>query len=139
LDYIAQFTNKFDYVQSECNVADAVSRPIEDASALVNILSPSQELDYLIIALAQHDDSEIERLRVNNDTSLHPVEVLLADHGVHLLCDDSRGNFRPIIPHSLRFSVFKQYHCWSHPGTKTGIRLIGDRFMWPFVRKDIAR
>jgi len=74
LEYIAQFTNNFLCTLGECNVADTVTRPIKDTSpALVNVLSPSQGLDYLYIALAQHDDSEIERLRVDNDTSLHPV------------------------------------------------------------------
>ena len=138
LDYIAQFTNKFDYVKGEFNVADVVSRPTEDPSNVNAILPQQERLDYLAIARAQHSDPEINLLCRTNDTSLQLVEVPLADHDFRLLCDSSRCKLRPIIPSSLRTTVFKHYHHWSHPGTRTSIKLIGDRFVWPGMRKDIA-
>ena len=138
LDYIAQFTNKFDYVKGEFNVADNVSRPTEDPSNVNAVLPKEERLDYLAIARAQYSDPEINLLCRTNDTSLQLVEVPLADHDFRLLCDSSRGKLRPIIPSSLRSTVFKHYHHWSHPGTRTGIKLIGDRFVWPRMRKDIA-
>ena len=138
LGYIAQFTNKFDYVKGEFNVADVVSRPTEDSGNLNAILPQQERPDYLAIARAQYSDPEINLLCRTNDTSLQLVEVPLADHDFRLLCDFSRGKLRPIIPSSLRSTVFKHYHYWSHPGTRTGIKLIGDRFVWPGMRKDIA-
>ena len=95
-------------------------------------------LDYLRLALAQRDDNETQQLRLQNSTSLCLVEVPLADHGISLLCDDSQSRLRPIIPQSLRFAVFQQFHSLSHPGIKTGVKLIGERFVWTGMRKDIA-
>ena len=103
-----------------------------------NVLPTTKGLDYLRLALAQRVDNETQQLRLRNSTSLRLVEVPLADHDISLLCDDSQSRLRPIIPQSLRFAVFQQFHSLSHPGIKTGVKLIGDRFVWTGMRKDIA-
>ena len=103
-----------------------------------NVLPTTKGLGYLRPALAQRVDNETQQLRPQNSTSLRLVEVRLADHGISLLCDDSQSRLRPIIPQSLRFAVFQQFHSLSHLGIKTGVKLIGDRFVWTGMRKDIA-
>ena len=105
---------------------------------MYNVLPTTKGLDYLRLALAQRDDNETQQLRLQNSTSLRLVEVPLADHGISLLCDDSQSRLRPIIPQSLRFAVFQQFHSLSHPGIKTGVKLISERFAWTGMRKDIA-
>ena len=61
-----------------------------------------------------------------------------SNHGISLLCDDLQSRLPPIIPQSLRFATFQQFHSLSHPGNKTGVKLIGDRFVWTSMRKDIV-
>ena len=129
LDYIAQFTNKFEHVKGEHNISDAISRPNNHIADLNNVLPTTKGLGYLKLALAQRVDNETQQLRLQNSTSLRLVEVPLADHGISLLCDDSQSRLRPIIPQSLPFAVFQQFHSLSHPGIKTGVKLIGDRFV----------
>ena len=138
LDYLEQFTNKFEHVKGEHNMADAMSRPNNHIADLNNILPTTKDLDYLRLALAQRVDNETQQLRLQNSTSLCLLEVPLADHGTSLLCDDSQSRLQPIIPQSLRFAVFQQFHSLSHPGIETGVKLIGDRFEWTGMRKDIA-
>ena len=111
------------------NIADAISRPNNHIADLNNVLPITKGLDYLRLALAQRVDNETQQLRLQNSTSLRLVEVSLADHGISLLCDDSQKRLRPIIPQSLRFAFFQQFHSLSHPGIKTVVKLIGDRFV----------
>ena len=137
LDYIAQFTNKFEHEKGKRNMAYAISRPNNHIADLNNVLPTTKGLDYLRLALAQIVDNETQLLRLQNSTSLRLVEVPLADHGISLLCDDLQSRLRLIIPQSLRFAVFQQFHFLSHPGIKTGVKLIGDRFVWTGMRKTL--
>ena len=47
LDYIAQFTHKFEHVKGEHNIADAISRPNNHIADLNNVLPTTKGLDYL--------------------------------------------------------------------------------------------
>ena len=58
LDYIAQFTNKFEYVKGKHNIADAISRPNNHIADLNNVLPTTKGLDYLRLALAQRVDNK---------------------------------------------------------------------------------
>jgi len=139
-DYIAQMTNQVEHVSGKSNVADIFSRI---SQPLINAILPNEpHLDYLRIALAQRNDSFLEQLRKGDKcitTSLKPIQVPLAEHGISLLCDNSHPALRPIIPESMAFTVFRQYHSWSHPGAKTGIKLIGKRFVWHNMKRDICK
>ena len=137
-DYITQFTNKVEHVSGSKNVADALSRPVE-SSAINAILPNTPSIDYLTLAREQERDPEVSELRHNNTTSLSLVEVPLADHDVSVLCDDSQGRLRPIAPSSMRLKIFQHIHNWSHPGVTTGNKLVGSRFVWPGMRKDVAQ
>ena len=55
---------------------------------------------------------------------------------MHLYCDTSTGKPRPYLTKSYRRQVFETLHNMSHPGAKTSTKLIGDRFVWPSMRKD---
>ena len=142
-DYIAQMTNKVQHVAGVSNVADALSRPPEHTESDINAILPEEpSLDYLRIAISQRGDPEIERLRQGESIaapSLRVTPVLLADHGISLLCDASHGRLRPIIPSNMRFDVFHLYHSWSHPGANTGIKLISHRFVWHRMKRDIRQ
>ena len=87
-------------------------------------------------------DPEIELLRGGQSeraASLQPLKVRLAHHDVSLLCDQAYSQLRPIIPQKLRYDVFKLYHSWSHPGARTGIKLISSPFVWNGMKRDIRQ
>ena len=48
------------------------------------------------------------------------------------------GKFRLIIPNLLRTTIFERMHNLSHLGIKATQKLIGERFVWPNMRRDIA-
>ena len=131
-------TNRVEHVSGSSNVADLLSRITHSA---VNAILPNEHgLDYLHIALAQREDSYVEQLRQGSlpvETSSQIIQVPLAEHGVSLLCDDSGPHTRPIIPASMAYTVFRQYHSWSHPGAKTGIKLIRKHLVWKNMKHDI--
>ena len=92
--------------------------------------------------LFQRGDPEIERLRQCESIdapSIKVTPVLLADHGIGLLCDTSHGHLHPIIPFDMRFDVFHLYHSWSYPGANTGIKLISHRFVCNGMSRDIRQ
>ena len=95
-------------------------RASEHTGSDINATLPEEpSLDYLRIAISQRGDPEIERLGQGESIdapSLKVTPVLLAVHGISLLCDTSHGRLRLIIPTNMRFDVFHLYHSWSHPG-----------------------
>ena len=99
-------------------------------------LSPSF-IDYTELVLAQRDDPSIRELS-QSMTSLKLCERAIPNSGLLLFGDTSTGKFRPIIPNSLRTTIFERMHNHSHPGIKATQKLIGERFVWPNMRRDIA-
>ena len=71
-------------------------------------------------------------------TLLKLCERAISNSGLLLLGDTSTKKFRPIIPNSLRTTIFERMHNLSHPGIKAIQKLIGERFVWPNMRRDIA-
>ena len=65
----------------------------------------------------QHNDQADQNLKNNNGTGIR-LEVLLSDTGPTILCDNSQGRLRPVIPKSMRFAVFRHFHSTSHPEVK---------------------
>ena len=51
----------------------------------------------------------------------------------------SHGRSPSIILFNMRFDVFLLYHCWSHPGANTGIKLIRHHFAWHEKKRDIGQ
>ena len=52
-------------------------------------------------------------------------------------CDVLTGAICPVVPDSFRKNVFHKLHSLSHPGIKSTIWLITQRFVWPNMKKDI--
>ena len=133
-------TNKVTHVPGEKNASDFLSRSCQPS--LGAILPSEPVLDYFRIALAQRSESELDELRLGNldsNMSFQLVQVALVDNDISLLCDKPYSRLRPIIPKALRPDIFCLYHSWSHPGAKTGIKLVGQRFVWPGMRQDIRK
>ena len=142
-DCIAQIINKVQHVAGVSNVADTLSRLCEHSESDINAILPEEpSLDYLCIAISQRGEHKIERLRQGesiNTSSLKVPPVLLANHGISVLCDTSHGRQIPIVSSNMRFNVFHLYHFWSHSGANSGVKLISHRFMWHGMKRDIRQ
>ena len=73
-----------------------------------------------------------------NTSALILKEVPLAEAGVKILCDDSLGKLRPIVPNSMRLSVFHHFYNLSHPGIRVSVRLLTGVVVWKGIKKDVA-
>ena len=137
-DFIGQMTNRVEHVSGRDNVADLFSRPFE--APQLNSILPNLDscLDYLEIANEQQSDLELQDLEHNENTNLCLKEVPISETGLTLLCDDSQGRLRPVIPKSMRYTVFSHFHSGSHPGIKAGIKLISRLVVWYNMRRDIT-
>ena len=138
-DYIAQMTNQVEYVKVESNVADLPSRPIVQPKLNAILPTTSATINFLELAEAQANDSDLMELLSNNTTSLVLKQVPLAEHHTTILCDQSAGRLRPLVPQSWRHKIFQFYHSLSHPGIMASRKLIQRSFVWPDMRRDITK
>ena len=130
--FISEFTTDVRHIEGKNNVvANCLSRPEITAA-----LSPSFT-DYTKLVLAQRDDPSIRKLS-QSMTSLKLCERAIPNSGLLLLGDTNMGKFCPFIPNLLRTTIFERMHNLSHPGIKATQKLIGERFVWPNMRRDIA-
>ena len=91
------------------------------------------------MAEEQQSDLDLQNLKQNNTTSLLLKNLPLGETGATLLCDDSQGRLRPLVPKSMRRAVFQHFHSSSHPGIKSGTKSIGRLMVWRDMRKDIKQ
>ena len=137
-DFTSQMTNDVRHVEGKECVADVFSRPI-DPPAFNAILPARPGIDYEQIAKAQRLDPDLQETSLDNPTSLSLKKVPLGNTGIALLCDDSHGRLRPVIPSSMRLEVFRHFYSGSHPGIKAGIRNIGRLVVWYDNRRNTTR
>ena len=129
LDLELQFTPDIQHVSGSDNVvADTLSR--------ISAVSEARNIDFKKMAVLQSRDPEFTEL---NDTSLQILRQPVRDHdSLKLISNGSTGTARPIVPKEMRKTVFLVLHSMSHPGRKTTLKLITERFVWLFIRKDVA-
>ena len=58
--------------------------------------------------------------------------------GQTLVCDVSTGRKRPIVPLSMRRTVFEVFHGLAHAGPRPTQRAILRRFVWKNLKKDVV-
>ena len=131
LDFISQFTSDIQHIRGSSNpVADALSR-IE-----VNSLeSPSMAIDLELLASLQDDCKFLSQEHPIHSLTLQTLSLPGSNHTI--ICDISTGVPRPVVPPSLRTSVFSVLHSLSHPGIRATQKLISSRFVWPCMNRDI--
>ncbi len=127
LDFLSQFDIEFRHIKGiENPVADALSR------ITINALKLPDGIDLQALASAQLQEGFAVRKETPNI-----VAVSLPDSNFEVLCDNSTGCFRPLVPKSLQREVFDTYHGLSHPGIRATSKLITSRFSWRGMQKDI--
>ncbi|GFT68390.1 hypothetical protein TNCV_659811 [Trichonephila clavipes] len=125
LQYISQFSTNICHIKGQDNlVADAFSR-IEAITVI----------DYDTIADKQTQDAELQQLMRSNSSVKFKSCTLPS--GKTLWCDISTSNIRPYIPKQFRQQIFQQIHGFSHPGIRSTIKLMTEKFIWPNMKQEI--
>ena len=158
LEFIAQFTTDIRHISGEDNVvADALSRietvVIDDYDFIAEAQADDDELKEWISSA----DTGLHFVAVPLSTvNTCPKEIPSKTSGPQtrsmdrrkqnptttsssksIWVDDSCGIQRPFIPSCRRREIFERLHGCSHPGITATHHLISQRFVWPFMRKDI--
>jgi hypothetical protein len=106
---VAEYTSDIRHVPGKQNcVADALSRP---AAA---VTPASGQVDFSVLVAAQKQCADIAMLK--NSVALKIVSAKVND--CELLCDNSTGSLRPLVPTSCRQMVFTAFHQLAHAGTQ---------------------
>ncbi|GFU51789.1 transposon Tf2-9 polyprotein [Trichonephila clavipes] len=125
LQYISQFSTNICHIKGQDNlVADAFSR-IEAITVI----------DYDTIVDKQTQDAELQQLMRSNSSVKFKSCTLPS--GKTLWCDISTSNIRPYIPKQFRIQIFQQIHGFSHPGIRSTIKLMTEKFIWPNMKQEI--
>lgn len=132
LDYIGQFTSDIRHISGKENVvADALSR-------LETITAPSP-INYNELATGQVNDTELMHLFSENvSSSLKLKSLKFPECSNNLICDVSTDRVRPYVPLQFRKQIFNSLHDLAHPGIKATVRLIGERFVWQNLNRDVS-
>ncbi|GBL54341.1 Pro-Pol polyprotein [Araneus ventricosus] len=130
LDFISQFSTDIRHITGSKNVvADTLSR-ISDVHL--------PKVDFSAMANAQTSDEELQALLSKNELSLLLKPLSTDPTSSELYCNIRNDIVRPYVPASFRKTVFQSLHNLSHPGIRATKRLIGQRFVWPSMQKDIS-
>jgi cleavage and polyadenylation specificity factor subunit 1 len=129
LSAIFEYTTDIQHVGGKDNfIADCLSRVVTGSVHL--------GLDHTAMAEDQAADSEVQVYRTA-PRALLMVEVVFGTANTKLLCDVSTGQPCPMVPAGWRRKVFDTIHSLSQPGVKASAKLVGAKFVWPGLRKDV--
>lgn len=143
LNLISIYTTDIRHLSGVDNtVADALSRADEDQDfPTESSEEPSHPLCFTIFTDSETDkllreqriDPELQDIlagKISTSLNLHEVE------GIHGIQTNS-NMFRPFIPSSMRRDFFQRIHNLSHPGKRTTLRQMSERYVWPSMNRDI--
>jgi len=167
LAYVAEYTSDIRHIKGSSNVvADTLSRPPQcpPSSSPPTRLYPvvaheapaagcgptgAQPPNQLVAAvlpppvvpdaaqLAADQQLCPDTLATAASSSLTVRSVAVGDS--KLLCDASRGVYRPLVPVPHRRRIFDAAHSLAHPGIRASQRLISARWVWKGSAADVAR
>ncbi|GFS50531.1 hypothetical protein TNCV_3197241 [Trichonephila clavipes] len=124
LQYISEFNCNIQHVLGKDNVvADALSR-----------IDSISEIDFEEIAEEQTTDEEFQKLLHNNSLKFKPSTL---SSGKKLWCDISTQKIRPYIPQKFRFQIFQLIHGLAHPGIKSTVKLMIEKYVWSDIKKQV--
>ncbi|GFX98998.1 hypothetical protein TNCV_4301731 [Trichonephila clavipes] len=124
LQYISEFS---------CNIQHVLGKDNVVAAALSRIDSIS-EINFEAIAEEQNTDEELQQLLHNNSLKFKPSTL---PSGKKLWCDTSTQNIRPYIPQKFRFQIFQLIHGLAHPGIKSTVKLMTEKYVWSDIKKQV--
>ncbi|GFT77329.1 transposon Tf2-9 polyprotein [Trichonephila clavipes] len=124
LQHISEFSCNIQHVLGKDNVvADALSR-----------IDSISEINFEEIAEEQTTDEELQQLLHNNSLKFKPSTL---PSGKKLWCDISTQKIRPYIPHKFRFQILQLIHGLAHPGIKSTVKLMTEKYVWSDIKKQV--
>lgn len=111
---------------------------IADSLSRVDSLRLPCEIELFELARHQKDDPQLPNLLNSSTTSLKLKRLILGSDHSEVFCEISGEAFRPYIPITLRRKVFNLFHTPAHPSAKITDRTIRQRYVWPYMHRDIA-
>uniref|UniRef100_A0A5S6QQZ7 RNA-directed DNA polymerase n=1 Tax=Trichuris muris TaxID=70415 RepID=A0A5S6QQZ7_TRIMR len=134
LAFLSEFSTNIRHIEGDNNVvSDCLSRPPQVVSAITDDIGLA---DYKEFAEEQQKSADISDFAANRSLTIERRRV--PGTSVPLLVDVSTGSDRPLVPHSLKRSVFERIHNLHHPGVRATKRLLTERFVWQGMSSDIA-
>jgi hypothetical protein len=91
-------------------------------------------VDLAALAAAQAGCADCARAATSQ--ALRVITVTVGDS--EMLVDTSSGVLRPVVPTAFRRQIFNAIHGLAHPGIRASRRLIGSRYVWPNLARDVA-
>ncbi|KAK3787128.1 hypothetical protein RRG08_059644, partial [Elysia crispata] len=132
LAHISEFSTDIRHISGKDNVvADCLSRNTTGTNTLVNVVLG---IDYAAMARAQTQDTDVQAFQTAiTGLTIRPIQI--HNSGPVLLCDVSLGHPRPIVPRTFQRQVFEAIHNLAHPGRKSTVKLVANKFVWHGVKK----
>ena len=129
LTFIPEFTTDLQHVSGKFNiVADCLSRAILNSVVL--------GIDYAAMACAQADDPNVKAFPTSiTNLQIQPFQI--DNSTTPLLCDVSTGHPRPLVPDNFQRQVFEAIHNLAHPGRKSTVRLVSQK--WHGLKKQVSQ
>ncbi|GFX06194.1 retrovirus-related Pol polyprotein from transposon opus [Trichonephila clavipes] len=97
-------------------------------------LDSISEINFEEIAKEQTTDEELQKLLHNNSLKFKPSTL---PSGKKLWCDISTQKIRPYIPQKFRFQIFQLIHGLAHPGIKSTVKLMTEKYVWSNIKKQV--
>jgi len=127
LSYLAEYTSDIRHVAGVENVvADTLSRPAAAVRPVSGGVMDSEQL-----ARAQEDCEQTQNLVGRPNVQV--VEV----SGQRLICENSQGVLKPIVPVDCRRRIFENVHGLAHAGVRATRRMVTSRYAWPGCSRDV--
>ncbi|GFX85474.1 retrovirus-related Pol polyprotein from transposon opus [Trichonephila clavipes] len=130
---IAFYSKKLNETQTSCNIQHVLGKDNVVADALSRIDSIS-EINFEEIAEEQTTDEELQKLFHNNSLKFKPSTL---PSGKKLWSDISTQKIRPYIPQKFRFQIFQLIHGLAHPGIKSTVKLMIEKYVWSDIKKQV--
>ena len=134
LAFISQYNAKIIHLPGKNNVVgDALSRPV---CAIEKGEQQLRTIDYAYrkeLIEAQATCDEIMKYVQPTTESIQLTEI----NGIYV--EKIKGRLRPFVPKKMRKIIFDQLHGMAHGGIKATRNLICTRFVWPNVKRDVAK
>ena len=136
LAHISEFSTDIRHISGKDNVvADCLSRNTTGTNTLDNVVLG---IDYAAMARAQTQDTDVQAFQTAiTGLTIRPIQI--HNSGPVLLCDVSLGHPRPIVPRTFQRQVFEAIHNLAHPGRKSTVKLVANKFVWHGVKKQVNK
>ncbi|KAK3735900.1 hypothetical protein RRG08_041086 [Elysia crispata] len=136
LAHISEFSTDIRHISGKDNVvAECLSRNTTGTNTLDNVVLG---IDYAAMTRAQTQDTDVQAFQTAiTGLTIRPIQI--HNSGPVLLCDVSLGHPRPIVPRTFQRQVFEAIHNLAHPGRKSTVKLVANKFVWHGIKKQVNK